>query len=164
MGSDEIGELIFRNPVLMKGYYNDPEQTSEVIRNGWIYTGDLVRRDADGFFYFVDRKKDVIRVRGENVASIEVEETLLGHEDVVDAGVVGVSSELGDEDVAAFAVLRAGSSMSREELLDWCRPRMAGFKVPRYVWFEDSLPKTATQRTEKRMLRDRANELLGGEQ
>jgi crotonobetaine/carnitine-CoA ligase len=156
----EVGELIFRNPVMMKGYYRDPEQTAQTIGDGWLYTGDLVRRDEDGFFYFVDRKKDIIRVRGENVASAEVEQVLGEHPAVQEAGVVGVPSELTDEEVAAFVVPRPGTTPDDDELIDWCRARLAGFKVPRHIWFAESLPKTETQRVEKHRLRRMASDLL----
>jgi crotonobetaine/carnitine-CoA ligase len=156
----EVGELIFRNPVLMKGYYRNPEQTAETIRDGWLYTGDLVRKDEDGYFYFVDRKKDIIRVRGENVASAEVEAVLNEHPGVLEAAVVGIPSELTEEDVAAFVVLRPGTALAIEELLDWCRPRLADFKLPRQVWVVESLPKTETQRVEKHVLRQRARDFI----
>ena len=160
--SGQTGELIFRNPVMMKGYFRDPAQTAETIREGWLHTGDLVSRDEDGFFYFVDRKQDIIRVRGENVASAEVEQVLIGHDGVADAGVVGVPSELTDEDVAALVVALPGQRPTPDELVEWCRSRLAGFKVPRYIWFVDSLPKTETQRTEKQKLRVLAAEFLSG--
>jgi len=157
---DQTGELIFRNPVLMKGYFRDPEQTAATIRDGWLHTGDLVRRDADGFFYFVDRKKDVIRVRGENVASAEVESVLLEHPDVQEAAVIGVPSDLTDEDVAAFVVPRSGTQVERDALVAWCAERLASFKVPRHLWIIDCLPKTETQRAEKVRLRGMARDLL----
>ncbi|HEY8686331.1 MAG TPA: AMP-binding protein [Chloroflexota bacterium] len=153
VATGEVGELVFRSPVQMKGYYRDPEQTANTIRDGWLHTGDLVRQDADGYFYFVDRKKDIIRVRGENVSSSEVEQALNEHPDVQDASVVGVPSELTDEDIAAFVVARPGSQPAAEELAAWCRSRLASFKVPHHVWLVPSLPKTETLRTEKHRLR-----------
>jgi crotonobetaine/carnitine-CoA ligase len=160
----EVGELIFRNPVLMKGYYRDPEQTAQTVRDGWLYTGDLVRRDEDGYFYFIDRKKDIIRVRGENVSSAEVEGVLADHPAVQEAAVVGVPSELTDEEVAAFVVPRPGEKPGAEDLVAWCKGRLADFKVPRYVWLVESLPKTETLRVEKPRLRQQARELLGASQ
>jgi crotonobetaine/carnitine-CoA ligase len=156
----ETGELIFQNPVLMKGYYRDPEQTATTIRDGWLYTGDLVRQDEDGFFYFVDRKKDIIRVRGENVASAEVEGVLNEHSSVQEAAVIGVPAELTEEDVAAFVVARPGASLDAEGLIEWTRQRLASFKVPRYVWLVNSLPKTETLRVEKHRLREQARDLM----
>lgn len=157
---DAVGELAFRNPVMMKGYYRSPEQTAETIRGGWLFTGDLVRRDADGFFYFVDRKKDIIRVRGENVASAEVEVNLSEHPAVQEAAVVGVPSELTDEDIAAFVVAQQGQRPPPEELTAWLRERLASFKVPRYLWLVESLPKTETLRVEKHRLRELARQRL----
>lgn len=156
----QAGELIYRNPVMMKGYYRDAQQTAQTIRDGWLYTGDLVRKDEDGFFYFVDRKKDIIRVRGENVASSEVEQILSEHPAVREVAVIGVPSELTDEDIAAFIVPHPGSNLDAEECIAWCRGRVASFKVPRYVWLVDSFPKTETLRVEKHQLRKRANELM----
>src|SRR5918912_1272637 len=141
----EVGELIFRSPVMMKGYYRDPEQTAQTIRDGWLYTGDLVRTDEDGFFYFVDRKKDIIRVKGENVSSSEVEQVL------------------SEEDVAAFVVPRPGAKLDAADVTAWCRTRLADFKAPRHVWLVESLPKTETQRTEKYHMRQLARDLLSGE-
>jgi crotonobetaine/carnitine-CoA ligase len=156
----EVGELIFRSPVLMQGYYRDPEQTAQTIRDGWLYTGDLVKRDEDGFFYFVDRKKDIIRVRGENVSSAEVEGVLSAHPAVQEAAVVGVPSDLTEEIIAAFVVPRPGEKPAAARLAVWCRARLADFKVPRYVWIVESLPKTETLRAEKPRLREMAEERL----
>lgn len=159
------GELIFRSPVQMKGYYRDPEQTAGTLRDGWLYTGDLVRKDEDGYFYFVDRKKDIIRVRGENVASSEVEQVLNDHPAVREASVVGVPSEMTDEDIAAFIVPCVGAEPPAEELIAWCRARLAPFKAPRHLWLVQSLPKTETLRIEKHRLRaealDRLSESAG---
>jgi carnitine-CoA ligase len=158
----EVGELILRSPVMMKGYYRDPEQTAQTIRDGWLYTGDLVRTDEDGFFYFVDRKKDIIRVRGENVSSSELEQVLSEHPAVQEAAVVGIPSEFTDEDVAAFVVRRPGAKLDAADVTAWCRTRLADFKAPRHVWLVESLPKTETQRTEKYHLRQLARDLLSG--
>lgn len=157
------GELIFRNPVMMKGYFRDPEQTAQTIRDGWLYTGDLVRQDEDGFLYFLDRKKDIIRVRGENVASSEVEGVLGEHPAVQEAAVVGIPSELTDEEVVAFVLPRAGAAPGPAELVAWCRSRLADFKAPRYIWLVESLPKTETHRVEKHRLRRMAVALLSPE-
>ena len=157
----DVGELIFRSPVMMKGYYRDPEQTAQTIRDGWLYTGDLVRTDEDGFFYFVDRKKDIIRVRGENVSSSEVEQVLSEHPAVQEAAVVGIPSELTEEDVAAFVVPRPGAMLDANDVVAWCGTRLADFKAPRHVWLVESLPKTETQRIEKYHLRQLARDLHG---
>jgi crotonobetaine/carnitine-CoA ligase len=158
----EVGELVYRSPVQMPGYFRDPGATAQAVRGGWLYTGDLVRQDDDGFFYFVDRKKDVIRVKGENVSSSEVENVLMTHPEVGDAAAIGVPSALTDDEVAAFVVPRPGCTVTAEEMRAWCRDRVASFKVPSHVWIVGALPKTETQRTEKGHLREQARELLAG--
>jgi crotonobetaine/carnitine-CoA ligase len=157
-----IGELVYRNPVMTPGYYQNPEGTADAIRDGWLYTGDLVRQDEEGNFYFVDRKKDIIRVKGENVAPAEVEHVLARHPDVLEVAVIGVPSPLTEDEVAAFVLPRPGATPQPDELTDWCTQSLASFKIPRYVWFVDSFPKTETQRIEKHRLRERARELLSG--
>jgi carnitine-CoA ligase len=153
-----VGELAFRNPVMMKGYYRNPGETEKTIRDGWLYTGDLVREDEDGYFYFVDRKKDIIRVRGENVASAEVEGVLGEHSAVREVAVIGIPSPLTDEEIAAFVVPEDGAEPAPDELMAWCRSRLASFKVPSHVWFVDEFPKTETLRVEKHRLREMARE------
>ena len=148
------GELIIRNPAIMRGYFEDPERTAEALRGGWLWTGDLARRDEEGFFYFVDRKKDVIRRRGENVSSLEVEVVLAAHPGVEEAAVVGVPSELTEEELLALVQLLPGAAVEPAELAAWCRERLADFKVPRYVQLVDALPKTATGRLQKARVRE----------
>lgn len=159
----EPGELILRNPVTMKGYFRDPEQTAKAIRDGWLFTGDLVRRDEDGFFYYVDRKKDIIRRRGENVSPAEVEQVINAHPSVAEVAVVAVPSELTDEDIAAFVVLKPEARLAGEEIIAWCRQHLADFKAPHYLWFVSSLPKTPTEKVEKHRLRRMAHEMLAEE-
>lgn len=159
----EVGELIFHNPVMMAGYYREPEQTAATIRGGWLYTGDLVRRDDDGYYYYVDRKKDIVRVKGENVSPAEVEQTLAGHPAILEVAVFGVPSPLTEEEVAAFVVPRPGSSPSSGEIIDWCRTRLADFKAPRHLWLVESLPRTETLRVEKHRLRLQAADLMAAE-
>jgi crotonobetaine/carnitine-CoA ligase len=149
----EVGELVFRNAMTMKGYFAAPEQTAQALRDGWLYTGDYARRDAQGYYTFVDRKKDIVRRRGENVSSLEVELTLGDHPAVEEAAVVGVPAELTDEEVLALVVLKPRGAATPEELAVWCEERLADYKVPRYVLVVDDLPKTATQKVEKARLR-----------
>jgi crotonobetaine/carnitine-CoA ligase len=149
----EVGELVLRNAMIMKGYFDDPARTGEAIRAGWLYTGDYVSRDTDGFYYYVDRKKDIVRHRGENVSSLEVELTLADHPAVEEAAVVGVPAELTDEDVLAFVVLATGQTAEPSELVEWCRDRLSAYKVPRYLQIVSELPKTPTQKVEKQRLR-----------
>ena len=149
----EIGELVLRNPALMAGYFNDPQRTAEALRDGWLFTGDMAWRDEDGFFFFVDRKKDIIRRRGENVSSLEVEDVLNDHPSVLECAVVGVPSDLTDEELFVFIVPRPGATFDAADLAEWASARLAAFKVPRYYKTIDALPKTDTQKIEKHALR-----------
>ncbi|WP_434668214.1 ATP-dependent acyl-CoA ligase [Paraburkholderia sp. A3BS-1L] len=135
------------------GYYRQPEATLELFRDLWIHTGDLATQDADGYFYYVDRKKQALRRRGENISSFEVEAVIGGHPAVLESCVVGVPSELGEDEVKAVVVLRPGASVSACELIAWCEPRLAYFAIPRYVAFRSTLPKTPSERVEKYRLR-----------
>jgi crotonobetaine/carnitine-CoA ligase len=154
---DVNGEFIARSNKMFvgtTGYYKKSEATLDLFRNGWIHTGDMGRRDADGYFYFVDRKKQAIRRRGENISSFEVESVIGSHPAVLESGVVGVPSEVGEEEVKAVVVLKEGQKVTAEELVRWCEPRMAYFAIPRYIAFRDSLPKTPSERVEKFKLKD----------
>lgn len=157
----EVGELLLRNPAMMAGYFNDPIRTSQVLVDGWLYTGDSAYRDADGFFYFVDRKKDIVRRRGENVSSLEVERFIEQHPEVMEAAVVGVASELTDEDLLAYIVPRPGASVTADDIFGWCTEGLAAFKVPRYVEFAAELPKTPTSKIQKSKLREGRAGALG---
>jgi crotonobetaine/carnitine-CoA ligase len=153
----KIGEIVVRGNEpysQMEGYYNMPEATVRVFRNLWFHTGDFAYRDEDGYFYFVDRKKDALRRRGENISSFEVEGVINSHPNVLESAVFAVPSELGEDEVMAAVVLKNGEKLSPEELITFCNDRMAYFAVPRYVEFRDSLPKTPTARVEKYKLRE----------
>jgi crotonobetaine/carnitine-CoA ligase len=147
------GELWVRTPILMQGYYKDAEQTAASMSDGWFKTGDLVRRDADGYFYFVARKKDIIRRRGENISGAEIDRVVDDHPAVVRSAAIPVPSELGEDEILVAIVPKPGASVSAEEIADWCRARLAAIKVPRYVAFVDALPTTATERVQKFQLR-----------
>lgn len=148
-----VGELWAKTPILMQGYYKDPEQTAAAMQDGWFKTGDLVRRDADGYFYFVARKKDIIRRRGENISGAEIDRVLSDHPAVTLCAAIPVPAELGEDEILVAVVKRPGAEVSAQEIADWCRARLAAIKVPRYVAFVDSLPMTATQRVQKFLLR-----------
>ncbi len=145
----ETGELLVRTPIVMQGYYRDPEATAAAFRDGWFITGDLVRRDADGFFTFVARKKDIIRRRGENIAGAELDRVIGGHPDVAEAAAIAVPSELGEDEILAVVVPRPGAGISAADVGAWCAQRLAAIKVPRYVAFVDALPHTPTHRVAK---------------
>ena len=148
----EVGELQLRNPAVMLGYWGMPEETAEVLVDGWLRTGDLVRRDPGGLFTFVARRKEVIRRRGENLAPAEVEAALAEHPDVMEAAVVGVPSALSEEEVKAFVVLRDGAGIEPGDLREHAAGRLTRFKVPRYVEVVEELPHTPTGRVAKHRL------------
>jgi crotonobetaine/carnitine-CoA ligase len=152
----EIGEYVFRprEPfVMMSGYYNMPEKTLEAFRNLWFHTGDLGKKDEDGYFYFVDRKKDALRRRGENISSFEVERAVNTHPSILESAAIAVPSEVGEDEVKICVVLKPGATLTAEELIRYCNDRMPYFAVPRFVEFMDSLPKTPTERVEKYKLK-----------
>ena len=153
---EAIGEIAIRGHNIMKGYLNRPGATAEVMRDGWFRTGDLARRDAEGFYYIVDRAKDMINRGGFNVYPREVEEVLMTHPDVSLAAVVGVPDEAYGEEVKAFVIRAVGATVSEADLIAWSRDQMAAFKYPRTVTFVDSLPMTATGKILKRELVDRS--------
>jgi long-chain acyl-CoA synthetase len=136
----------------MKGYYKRAEATAEVMNNGWFKTGDLARRDEDGFYYIVDRAKDMIIRGGFNVYPREIEEVLMTHEAVSLAAVVGVPDESHGEEIKAFVILEEGAGITEDELRDWCKEQMANYKYPRIIEFPSSLPMTATGKILKREL------------
>jgi crotonobetaine/carnitine-CoA ligase len=153
----EIGEMIVRDERpwgLNHGYNSNPEATAKAWRNGWFHTGDLFRKDADGTFYFVDRAKDAIRRRGENISSFEVENEVNAHPDVRECAAVGVASELGEDELLVIVAPVPGRSVDPQELLEFLRPRMAHFMIPRFIRIMDDLPKTPTQKVQKHLLRD----------
>ena len=155
-----VGELVVRadDPwVINLGYWNLPDKTAAAWRNGWFHTGDGFKEDEDGNFYFVDRLKDAIRRRGENISSFEVEAGINAHPAVQECAVIGVPSELGEDDVKAVIVLTPDAELTPAELIEFLEPRMPRFMIPRYVEFVAALPKTdATFRTQKVKLRDDA--------
>src|SRR5580700_2858014 len=146
------GELQLRNPVLFRGYWGMPEETAQVLRGGWLRTGDLVTVNADGTYTFVARVKEVIRRRGENLSPLEVEEVLETHPAVLECAVTGVPSELSEEEVKAFLVAAPGERLDFAELHAFAAGRLAAFKVPRYWQQVDSLPRTPTARVAKHRL------------
>jgi crotonobetaine/carnitine-CoA ligase len=152
----EAGEITVRSrrpDVLFHGYYRNADATTAALRGGWFRTGDRGRKDPDGYLVFVDRLKDVIRRRGENISSYEVERVLNSHPAVVESAVIGVPTDIGEEDVMAYIVMSPQEDTSPEQLIEHCRTRMATFMLPRYIGVVERLPKTATQRVEKYRLR-----------
>jgi acyl-CoA synthetase (AMP-forming)/AMP-acid ligase II len=152
LGVREVGEICVHSPARMAAYFHDPEQTAQALRDGWFYTGDLGYVDEDGWLYFVDRKRDVIRRGGENISSVLIEKTLREHPRVLEAAVIGVPDPVLGQEVKAFIV--ANSPVTAEELRAFAAERLAKFQVPRLWEFRDSLPKTPSQRVEKYKLRE----------
>jgi len=150
-----VGEIVHRGPHVMLGYWNDPERTAEAFRNGWFHSGDLGVIDEEGYLSVVDRKKDMIKTGGENVASREVEEVIYRHPAVAEASVVGLPHPQWIEAVTAAVVCRPGQSVTADELLAHCREHLAGFKLPKRIVFVDELPKNASGKILKRELRKR---------
>jgi acyl-CoA synthetase (AMP-forming)/AMP-acid ligase II len=151
---DEEGEVLARSNVVMDGYWNQPEATAAAIVDGWFHTGDGGGIDDESYLMISDRKKDVIISGGENVSSIEVEDVLFQHPDVAEVAVIGVPDEKWGELVTALVVLQPGSAATPDELIAFCRERMAGFKCPKRVELRDELARTATGKLQKFKLRE----------
>jgi crotonobetaine/carnitine-CoA ligase len=150
-----VGELIVRGEPgvsLMKGYLGNPEATAAALRDGWLWSGDRAVVDEDGYFHFVDRARDILKRAGENVSASEVEDTIRQHPGVFDAAVVGVPDPLRDQAIKAYVVPRPAASPAAEELIAWCRARLAPFKVPEQIEFRASLPRTAVGKIQKHLL------------
>lgn len=153
LAKGEVGELIARGPNIMKGYYKMPEETANTIKDGWLHTGDMAREDEDGYFYIVDRKKDMIIVGGYNVFPREVEEVLYSHPDIVEAAVVGMTQDDFGEEVHAHVVLKNGSNLTEGNIIDFCSENLVKYKLPSVVHFKDELPKGPTGKILKKDLR-----------
>ena len=150
----EAGELLVRGPQVMKGYWNQPEETAATLRDGWLHTGDIARMDEDGYLYIVERKKDLIIASGFNVYPREVEEVLYSHPAVLEAAAIGVPDPYRGETVKAFVVLKPGTTATDQEIIAFCRERLAAFRVPRQVEFRTDLPKSQIGKVLRRTLRD----------
>lgn len=149
----EAGELLVKGPQVMKGYWNKPEETANVLRDGWLWTGDMARFDEKGYFYIVDRKKDMVLVSGFNVYPNEVEEVIASHPKVLEAAVIGVPDSNSGEAVKAFIVVK-DKSLTLDEIRQFCKKQLTGYKVPRHYEFRESLPKSNIGKILRRELRD----------
>jgi len=150
----EAGELIVKGPQVMKGYLNMPMETADALRGGWLYTGDMARMDEDGYFFIVDRKKDMILASGYNVYPREIEEVLFEHPDVSEAVAVGIPDEYRGESVKAFVVKREGATVTEVEIQAFCKERLAPYKAPKAVEFRETLPKSTVGKLLRRVLAD----------
>jgi crotonobetaine/carnitine-CoA ligase len=158
VGRGQVGEIVVRPKrpyIMMSEYYGMPEKTLESFRNLWFHTGDYARQDEEGYFYFVDRKKDALRRRGENISSFEVEAVINSHPKVMESAVFAVPSELSEDEIMAAVVLAPKETLAPEDLIRYCNERMAYFAVPRYLEYVPALPKTPTNRVEKYRLREK---------
>ncbi len=152
MGVGEVGELIVRGPQVMVGYYQRSEETAQALRDGWLFTGDVVRMDGEGYFYIVDRKKDVIKVGGFQVWPNEIEAVIMQHPAVREVAVAGILDDIGNEIAKAWVVLKDGESCSARDIQDFCDQFLTRYKIPKYVVFRDSLPRTMVGKVLRRVL------------
>jgi len=150
---DAVGELIIKGDHIMKGYWKLPKETLQTIRDGWLYTGDVAKKDGDGYFYIVDRKKDMIIVGGENVYPREIEEVLYQNENILEVAVVGKKDEVKGELVRAVVALKDNCKATEQELIDFCKSRLAKFKVPQTIEIMEDLPKSSTGKILRRLLK-----------
>ena len=158
----QVGEISIKNPAITPGYWRNEEQSRLSLRDGWLYTGDLGWLDEDGYLYFVDRKKDVIRRRGENISSQEVEDVIKRHASVLDCAVIAVPSDLGEDEVKAYVLPRDGIKLQPEDIIYWCADNLAYFKCPRYIELREDLPRTPSLRVRKDVLRQERDDLVQG--
>jgi acyl-CoA synthetase (AMP-forming)/AMP-acid ligase II len=150
--TDEVGEVLVRPPGKQREYFRDPDASAQIWKDGWLHTGDLGKLDADGYLYIVGRIKDMIIRGGHNIYATDVEAVIYEHPAVLEAAVVAIPHEVLGEDVGAFVVVRPGESVKTDELIAFCKERLADYKVPRYVEFRDALPRNATGKVLKRDL------------
>lgn len=155
------GEIVIRNPALLLGYYKDDQKTREAMKDGWFHTGDIGTQDEDGYFFFVGRKKEVLRRRGELISPMEIEAVINRHPAVAESSVLGVASGLGagEEEIKAYVRLKEGRTASYEEIIAWCREHLAEFKVPRYLECRDEFPRSAIGRIKKNALKQEKEDL-----
>ena len=149
----EPGEIIIQSPLIMQGYWKNPEETAGQLRNGWLYTGDIAVRDEDDYFFIVDRKKDMIIAGGYNIYPREIDEVLYQHPKIQDAVAVGVPDEYRGETIKAFVILKQGETATEEDIISFCREKLAAYKAPKIVEFRDSLPKSAVGKILRKILR-----------
>ncbi len=156
----EVGQLVARGPAIMRGYYKEEDKTAATFRGGWHHTGDIVRMDDEGFIYFVDRAKDIIKTGGENVSSQEVEAFLYKHPKVADAAVIGMPDPVWSEAVTAIVVPKPGQTLNEKEIIDFCKESLAVYKVPKNIFFIEALPRNPSGKVLKNILRKECEDKL----
>jgi long-chain acyl-CoA synthetase len=150
----EPGEIVIKSPLVMKEYYNNPEETAVQLKNGWLHTGDIAVQDEDDYFFIVDRKKDMIIASGFNIYPREIDEVLYQHPKVADAVAVGIPDDYRGETVKAFIVPKEGETVSEKEILAFCEKKLAAYKRPKLIEFRDELPKSAVGKILRKVLRE----------
>lgn len=150
----EPGEMLVKSPTVMKEYWENPEKTAEALKDGWLHTGDIARMDEEGYFYIVDRKKDMVIAGGYNIYPRDIDEVLFQHPKVLDAIAVGIPHDYRGETIKAFIVLKPGETATAEDIVDFCKERLAIYKIPKEVEFRDELPKSAIGKVLRKILRD----------
>jgi acyl-CoA synthetase (AMP-forming)/AMP-acid ligase II len=162
--SGKAGEIVKQSPTVMKGYYKNPEASAKALKDGWLYTGDLGYLDEDGYLYFVDRVKDMVRRGDENISSEEVERVLNSHPQVAESAVIAVPDPIRGEEVKAYIVLKSpatAESVPPEKIWEFCKPHLAAYKLPRYIEYRGELPKTPSSKVQKNILRDESKNISG---
>lgn len=150
-GSNEPGELLIRGKHMFNYYWNNERATGEVLKDGWLYTGDLAKKDEDGYYYLVGRKKEMMISGGENIFPVEIENWLITHPDVGEAAVVGIPDQHWGEKAVAF-IVKKGENVREEDLISFCSRKLARFKIPKHFFFVDELPKTHVGKIDKKAL------------
>jgi long-chain acyl-CoA synthetase len=147
------GEIVIRGPMLMRGYWNKPEETAEILKGGWLHTGDIGYVDESGYFWITDRKKDLIIKAGENISPRVIEEVLFKHPKISEAAVIGIKDEIYGENIKAFVVLKPGQAATESEVIEYCQTKLTNFLVPKEVAFMKALPKSLVGKVLKKELR-----------
>jgi len=150
----EPGEIIMKGPQIMQGYWNNPQETAGQLKNGWLYTGDIAVQDEDDYFFIVDRRKDMIIAGGFNIYPREIDEVLFKHPKVQEGVSVGIADKYRGETVKAYIVLKPGETATAEEIIAFCREKLAAYKVPKFIEFRASLPKSVIGKVLRKVLRD----------
>jgi long-chain acyl-CoA synthetase len=157
----EPGEILIKSPLIMKGYWNRPEETAHELKDGWLHTGDIAVQDEDDYFHIVDRKKDMIIAGGYNIYPREIDEVLFQHPKIADAVAVGINDAYRGETIKAYVVLKPGEAADEKDIINFCRQKLAAYKSPKMVEFRESLPKSTVGKVLRKILREEEEEKAG---